>query len=159
MSRAVFARGPQEAKDVLRGAGALLLRNESGLSDGRDGRARPGRLLAMNTPLTTACILEESLRQVWEGGSRGGRPALRDGSQARASGARTLAALAAASESHSEGVLDWYRHRITAAPPGGLDTGIKALIRRACGFRNMGNLKRMILAIRGFSPQRLFAPG
>jgi hypothetical protein len=115
----------------------------------------------MNIPLTTACILKESLRQVWEGETLEEGTACLEGwiSQARASGVRTLAALAAESERHSEGILGWYRHRITAAPPEGLDTRIKALIRRACCFRNMGNLKRMILAIGGVSPQRLFAPG
>ncbi|MDR2613162.1 MAG: transposase [Deltaproteobacteria bacterium] len=79
--------------------------------------------------------------------------------RARASGVRALAALAAASGRRSEGIWDWYRHRISTAPPEGPGTGIRALIRRACGFRNIGILRRMIPAVRGFSPQRLSAPG
>jgi hypothetical protein len=80
MRRAFSAQGPREVKDALRGIRRLPLRNGSSLSGGRDEGARLDGLLAMNTPLTAACILKESLKLVWEGRlSRKGKPSLRDG--------------------------------------------------------------------------------
>jgi hypothetical protein len=53
--------------------------------------------------------------------------------------------------------LNWYRYRIATAPPEGLDKRIRALIRMACVFMNIGNLRRMTMAVREFiQPAKAF---
>jgi hypothetical protein len=58
-------------------------------------------------------------------------------------------------EKHSEGVLDYYRHAISTVCLEWINTKIKALSRRAYGFRNSGNFMRPVLAIGEFSPAKL----
>jgi transposase len=58
----------------------------------------------------------------------------------------------------SVGILSYYRYHINTANLEGLNTKIKAMIRRAYGFRNMNNFIRMILANKEFNPLTLLAP-
>jgi transposase len=59
----------------------------------------------------------------------------------------------------SEGIMNFYRHPITTASLEGINTKIKAMIRRAYGFRKLDNFMCLILAIREFNPVRLLADG
>jgi transposase len=59
----------------------------------------------------------------------------------------------------SEGILNCCRHNIATAGLDGLNAEVKALIRRACGFRNISNLMYMILGIKEFNPLKPPAPG
>jgi hypothetical protein len=62
-------------------------------------------------------------------------------------------------EKYSEGVLNYFRHAISTVCLEGIDNKIKALIRRAYSFRNLGNFMSMVLAIKEFSPAKLMGSG
>jgi transposase len=66
--RQVFAEATENDQRVLAGTKYLLLRNEEDLDD--DNKKRLSELLALNTPLSIACILKEDLRQIWEQDSK-----------------------------------------------------------------------------------------
>jgi transposase len=161
LRRRVFHHAPRWQKDVLRGCRYLILKNRENLDDSRDEKARLKRVLALNTPLTTAYILKESLKLIWKQDSfEEGRACLEDWiAQADASVVQELIAMAKTLKKYSEGILNFYRHPINTAKLEGLNTKIKAMIRRAYGFRNLENFKRLILAIREFNPVRLLADG
>jgi transposase len=161
MRRSVFRNATDTEKDVIKGCRYLLLKNEDNLDSFRNEKERLDRLLKLNTPLTKGYILKESLKQVWKQDSHEkGKACLEEWiAQANESMVGHLMMMARTLQKYSEGILNYYRHCITTACLEGLNTKVKALIRRAYGFRNLGNLINLILAVREFNPLKLLAPG
>jgi transposase len=60
-------------------------------------------------------------------------------------------------QKHAEVIRNYYRYRITTAPPESFNSRLKVLTGRARGYRDMDNFKRMIIALREFNPLLLFS--
>jgi transposase len=161
LRRRVFSYSSMAVKNVIKGCRYLLMTNSENLDKSRNEDQKLKRLLDLNTPLTAAYILKESLRLVWLQGDREKAKAFLESwiGQARATGIGELLSMAKTLEKCSEGVLNYYLHAITTACLEGINNKIKALIRRAYGFRNLGNFMRLVLAIREFSPAKLMGAG
>lgn len=129
-------------RSFLKGSRYLLLMSAERL-DKREakkpgGRKRLERALALNEPLNKAYYLKEKLRAVWD------QPTLASGrsllyqcvSEAIDSGVPLLQSLAKTLVRHAEGILGYFRHRITSGPLEGVNNKIKVLKRKAYGYRD-----------------------
>jgi|SRR5271163_2692464 transposase len=134
---------------LLKGTRWLLLKNPENLDPARDEQQRLEEALRLNAPLATAYYLKEDLRQIWmQPNKRTARKVLRDWlARARASGIRMLRQFADTLETHQEGVLNYYRYRISTGPLEGTNTKIQAMKRQAYGFRDHEFYKLKILGI------------
>jgi transposase len=162
LRRQVFASAPKAEKDVIKGCRYLLLKNDDNLDPTRDEKERLDKVLALNTPLTAGYMFKESLRQFWTKGFREEAEATIRAwiCSVRSSGVRALITMANTVERYIEGILNYYDHgQVTSAAIESLNNGIKVLIRKAYGFRNMKKFRLMILGIREFNPNKMFAPG
>lgn len=139
----------EQDRQVLKGTRWLLLKNPENLDADRDEHRRLEEALRINAPLATAYYLKEDLRQIWQQPNR--RQAarvLKDWvRRARASGIAILITFADTLESHSEGILNYYRHRISTGPLEGVNTKIQAMKRQAYGFRDKEFYKLKILGL------------
>jgi transposase len=153
LRRQVFANATKEQQGVLRGCKYLFLKNEDNLDHGQDEDKRLKLALDLNTPLTQAYILKEALRQLWEKDNYENASACLDGwvALARATRVKILERLANTIERFKEGILNYYKFPVTSGPIEGLNNKIKVLIRRAYGFRNLENLKRLIRGIKSLT--------
>jgi transposase len=155
----IFSSATREEQAVIKGSKFLLLKNEDNLDETRNERERLERVLSLNTPLTTGYVLKKSLRQIWmKGDFEEALQSLTGWVKSAAStGINILVSLGKTIERHSEGILNYYNHRVTSGPIEGLNNKIKALKRRAYGFRNLLHFKRLILGINEFDPRTLLS--
>jgi transposase len=135
------------------------LKNESNLNVFKGEDVRLKKLLELNTPLTIAYVLKESLRQIWDHITYAGGKASLEGwiAAARASGINVLVSMANTMEKHSEGILNYFIYRVTSGQLEGLNNKIKVLIRRPYGYRNLEHFKRLVYAIKEFNPIKMFS--
>lgn len=136
-------------RKLLKGTRWLLLKNPENLDPERNEQERLEEALRLNAPLATAYYLKEDLRQIWDQpDKRTARRVLRDWlRRARASGIRMLMQFADTLEEHQEGILNYYRYRISTGPLEGTNTKIQAMKRQAYGFRDHEFYKLKILGI------------
>jgi transposase len=139
----------QAERQILKGTRWLLLKNPENLDATRDEVQRLEEALRLNRPLATAYYLKEDLRQIWsQPDRRTARRVLRDWiARARASGIRLLVQFAATLEEHQEGILNYYRYRISTGPLEGTNNKIQLMKRQAYGFRDPAFFKLKILGI------------
>jgi transposase len=142
-------RDEDAARKILKGTRWLLLKNPENLDPTRNEQERLEEALRLNAPLATAYYLKEDLRQIWlQPDRRTARKVLRDWlARARASGIRILRQFADTLEAHQDGVLNYYRYRISTGPLEGTNTKIQAMKRQAYGFRDHEFYKLKILGI------------
>jgi transposase len=155
----IFRSAAKEEKDVIKGCKHLLVKNDENLDQSRNEKEPLDKALALNAGLTAAYMFKESLRPFWTQGSYAEAEAyIRSWiCSVRASGIRTMITVANTVEKFIEGILNCYTYgKITSAAIESLNNGIKALIRKAYGFRNMPKLRLLILGIREFTPRTLF---
>ena len=136
-------------KQVLKGTRWLLLKHSDDLDPKRDERQRLAEALHLNESLATAYYLKEDLAQVWQqAGKVSGRIVLdRWIAAAESSGIRQLMKFARTLQTHREGILNWYDHRISTGPLEGTNNKIKLLQRQAYGYRDLPFLKLKLLAL------------
>lgn len=134
-------------KKVLKGTRWLLLKNPENLCAKNGERERLEEALRLNAPLATVYYLKEDLRQLWsQRNLTEARAVLADWiRRAEASGIRMLQQFARTLAMHREGILNWYRHRISTGPLEGTNTKIQLMKRQAYGFRDMAFFKLKIL--------------
>jgi transposase len=139
----------EQDRKLLKGTRWLLLKNPENLDPKRKEEERLQEALELNAPLATAYYLKEDLRQLWsQPNKRTARRVLRDWlARARASGIRMLEQFADTLEEHQEGILNYYRYRISTGPLEGTNTKIQAMKRQAYGFRDYEFYKLKILGI------------
>jgi transposase len=147
----VYKAASDAQKGIIVGMKYILLRNNEDVAKDGPKSDRLKALLALNTPLSTAYILKEDLRQIWSMRHKfQAEAALAKWIEtARSSGVPTLMKLAKTIESHAEGILNWYDCRINSGMIEGINHKIKVLKRKAYGFHDMVFFKLLILAIRG----------
>lgn len=136
-------------RQILKGTRWLLLKNPENLDPERNEKQRLEEVLALNTPLTTAYILKEDLRQIWRQTSKAkARQALEAWiRRADASGIPMLEKFARTLEEHRDGILAYYDYRISTGPLEGVNNKIKTMNRQAYGLRDREFFKLRILGL------------
>jgi transposase len=124
---------------ALKGTRYLWLSNPWALSDGR--RTKLSELLRVNLPIVRAYLLKEAFQQFFEYRSvawatKWLRNWFHWATHSRLAPLRRFAWLV---RRHEQGILAWIELRISNGPLEGLNTKIKAVARRAYGFRNPVN--------------------
>jgi len=138
LRRQLYHEASADEKSVLKGSRWLLLKNPENLSEERDEEAHLAAALELNEPLSTAYYLKEELRQFWEHTFRW--PAqlfLRSWcKRAIATGLSPLITMAKTLTRLEEGLLSYFRHRISSGPMEGTNNKIKTVQRQSYGIRD-----------------------
>lgn len=131
----------EEAVEALKGSRFLLLKNYDNL--GSDGQTRLGALLEANEPLFLAHALKEQFQLFWEKDTKEEAEEflLYWGVDALATGLKPLEKVVKTLSTHREGILNYFKHRITNASAEGINNKIKTMKRQAYGFRDMEYFK------------------
>lgn len=139
-------------KKVIKGSRFLLLRGLENLSE--KGLNRMAELMNLNEPLYKAYLLKEDLRTFWSLPAAKAKAFLEQWQeQARALGNRHFTKLADTLESHRNGLLSYFKHRISTGPLEGLNNKIKVLKRMAYGFRDQEYFKLRLYDLHTTAPQ------
>jgi transposase len=144
----------QDGKKVITGSKYILLKNPENLVGDQSERLRA--LLLLNRPLNELYILKEDLRQLWDKGSKEEATAALDVfvATARGSEVKLIKSLGDSIDRYREGILNYYDHPVSSGPLEGLNNKVKALTRRAYGYRDMAFFKLLVYAINEFNPKK-----
>jgi transposase len=157
LRRSVITRSNFEGKNFVTGNRFLLLKNPENLDPRRNEPERLQRLLDLNSPMTEMYILKEDLRQFWDLGSREEADKAIDTwvETANSSKEPLIKRLAGTIAKFKEGITNYYNHEVSSGPLEGFNNKIKALVRRAYGYKNREFFKLVILASNEFAPNRV----
>lgn len=127
--------------NTLKGDRFLLLKNYTDLDV--NGMERLNTLLSVNEPLLVAHTMKEQLRAFWEQKDReSGEDFLKKWCfDALMTGISPLRKIAKSLWNRSEGLLNYFNHRISNGKAEGINNKIKTLKRQAYGFRDMDYFK------------------
>jgi len=122
----------------------LLLKGEENINPKRPRRNRKSererldKALQMNRPLAAAYYLKEDLRMLWrEATPKTARRYLRDWiAQAEASGLEEMEKMVGTLRRHRQGILAYFKLRITSGPMEGMNNKVKVLLRKTYGLRD-----------------------
>lgn len=155
--RQIQQKADETTKAALKGSRWLLVRDRSSLTTQQEQQLQLA--LAADADLRTAYLLKEEFRLIFE--------RIRDREQARRflmawifkvqqTNNRYLLAFVKTLRNWWQQILNYFDERITNGFVEGINRAIRAIIWRACGFRNFDNFKLQILAELGFSRQHTF---
>ena len=155
--RQIQQKADETTKAALKGSRWLLVRDRSSLTSQQEQQLQLA--LAADADLCTAYLLKEEFRLIFE--------RIRDQEQARRflmawifkvqqTNNRYLLAFVKTLRNWWQQILNYFDERITNGFVEGINRAIRAIIWRACGFRNFDNFKLQILAELGFSRQHTF---
>ena len=138
-----------DMRALLKGTRWLLLKNRENLNEEKNERERLEAALSANRPLMTAYYLKEELHRIWEQvDMTKGAEVFDDWLQmAEVSGVGMLIRFANTLREYRDGILNYYKSRITTAALEGTNTKIRVLQKRAYGYRDKEYLKLRILAL------------
>lgn len=140
-----------DAKKVIKGSRFLLLRGMENLSE--NGLSRLVELMELNRPLYRAYLLKEDLRTFWNMSGSMAEVFLNNWlREARALGNRHFTKVAETLENHRNGLLCYFKHRISTGPLEGLNNKIKVLKRMAYGYRDHEYFKLRLYDLHEKSP-------
>lgn len=127
----------QKGRAIVRGIRFLLLTGLEKLKPSQLDRL--AWLMELNQPLYQAYLLKEDLRHFWNfSNTRQALAFLADWlQQAVATGLKPFIRFALTLIRHLDGLLAYFKHRISTGPLEGLNNKIKTLKRQAYGFRDM----------------------
>lgn len=138
LRRQLFAKATDDEKSVLKGSRWLLLKNPENLSESRNEKAHLAAALEINEPLSMGYYLKEELRLFWENTFRW--PAqlfLRSWCErAIATGLSPLKTMAKTLTRLEDGLLNYFKHRISSGPMEGTNNKVKTLQRQFYGIRD-----------------------
>jgi len=155
--RQIQREADKTTKAALKGCRWLLVRDRNTLTTQQQQQLQ--LVLAANADLRTAYLLKEEFRLIFE--------RIRDQEQARRflmawifkvqqTNNPYLLAFVKTLRNWWQQILNFFDERITNGFVEGINRAIRAIIWRACGFRNFDNFKLQILAELGFSRQHTF---
>jgi len=146
LRRKAAAAATVEYKDIYKGVRYLLLKGKEKIENDAEAKMKLNRLLELNTPLTTAYVLKEELRHLFDCGSVDeAENYLKNWiEKARASLIVPLIKFANKLAAHRTGIFNYFKHRITTGKVEGINNKIKVLKRQAYGFRDMEYFKLRI---------------
>lgn len=130
-----------EAKKAVKGTRFVLLRGGENLKP--KARERLKELKKVNDPLFATYLLKESFRRLWRRRDAAEAERFLDSwlEDAKALDNTAFTRVAKTLDDLRDGLLAWFRHRITTGPLEGLNNKIKVLKRQAYGFRDMAYFK------------------
>jgi transposase len=139
--RAEYAKCHNKGLHVLKGQRFLLLRNFVDLEDAQ--KSSLAKLLEVNESLAIAHAMKEQFRLFWQCSSslEGSRFLAWWTIQALESGVAHLANVARTLLRYSEGLLNYFKHKISNGKAEGINNKIKVLKRQAYGFRDQEYFK------------------
>lgn len=139
-------------KQVIKGSRFLLLRTLESLQP--SSLVRLMMLMEVNEPLYAAYLLKEDLRTFWNLPNEEIGAAFLDSwiHQAKSLGLQHFSKLADTLDRHRQGLLSYFKHRISTGPLEGLNNKIKVLKRQAYGFRDMLYFKLRLYFIHEATP-------
>lgn len=126
-----------EQREIIKGSRFLLLKGLENLKE--SSLEHLMKLMEMNEPLYQTYLLKEDLRMFWNlPDEQTGKSFLNNWIvEARSTGLKHFVKLAATLWKHRQGLLSYFKHRISTGPLEGLNNKIKVLKRQAYGFRDM----------------------
>jgi len=126
---------------AMKGSRFLFLTNYDNLE--LENKTRLEALLAVNEPLYLAHSLKEQFQLFWEKDSveEAEHFLIRWGIDALATGLKPLKRVVKTLSIYREGVLNYFKHRISNAGAEGINNKIKTMKRQAYGFRDMEYFK------------------
>jgi transposase len=126
---------------VLKGSRFLFLTNYDNLDP--ENQTRLGALLAVNKPLYIAHSLKEQFRLFWKKNTveEAEHFLIRWGIDALATGLKQLKRMVKTLHQYREGLLNYFKHRISNAGAEGINNKIKTMKRQAYGFRDIEYFK------------------
>jgi transposase len=133
------------SRKVLKGARFLLLRNYANLAE--SGKDSLQALLDVNKPLLIAHTLKEQFRLFWS------QPTVQEASRfllywlmdVFESGLEPMIKIGKTLLRHAEGLVNYFKHRISNGKTEGINNKIKTMSRQAYGFRDMEYFKLRLL--------------
>ncbi len=130
-------RGDKKAREVVKGARWLLLRNRANLKD-REERVRLAELLEANQALATVYVLKDDLKQLWSYRREWAARRFWDGWYRRAmeSGIAPLVRFARNLAVHLPRVLSHCRWKLNTGLLEGIHNRIKVIKRMGYGYRD-----------------------
>ena len=148
--RAIQTRADEATYTVLKGSRWVLVKNRDELSEKE--ALKLAEVLAACPELRTLYLLKEEFRLIFE--------KVRDRDQAarflrvwiykaQRTGNKYLLKFVATLLNWWEEILNYFIERVTNGFPEGMNRAIRAIIRRACGYRNFGNFRLQVLAEHG----------
>jgi transposase len=143
-------RGQQ--RQVIKGSRFLLLTGLENLKP--SSLERLMMLMEVNEPLYAAYLLKEDLRTFWNLPNEQLGAAFLDNwiDQADSLSLPHFSKLAETLNRHRQGLLSYFKHRISTGPLEGLNNKIKVLKRQAYGFRDMVYFKLRLYFIHEATP-------
>jgi len=132
-----YKKASEKTRTVIKGSKYLLLSNYENL--GEEGRKALRELLNINENISTAYILKEMLKKIWEYKYPGwARKALHKWCVlAEKSGIPELKNFAKKLQSHSEGILNHCRFPLSNGRIEGMNTKLKDIKRHVYGFHDL----------------------
>ena len=127
----------EDAVKCIKGMKWILLNNEASLDD--DQAARLDALLKANRKLSIAYIMKEGLQEIWCQGSLAKARKVLDRwiEDANASDIGALQRMAKTLQRFRDGILSYYKTKLTSARVEGINRKIRGLINDAYGIRDM----------------------
>jgi transposase len=127
-----------EQKAVLKGSPWLLLKNPENPDDHRDEEAHLAAALELYEPLAKAYYLKEELRLFWDKTFRWPAQLFVRAwcNRATATGLGPLITMAKTLMRLEEGLLSYFKHRISSAPMEGTNNKIKTVQSQSYGIRD-----------------------
>lgn len=134
-------KSQQKNKNIIKGQRFLLLRNYSDLDS--DEKSRLNLLLKINSSLFKAHALKEQFRMFWA------QPTIHEAArffliwywEVRLTGIKPLVKIANTLLKYGQGLINYFKHRISNGKIEGINNKIKTMKRQAYGFRDMQYFK------------------
>ncbi|MFT5525906.1 MAG: transposase, partial [Pirellulaceae bacterium] len=147
--RQLFQQATSEEKKVLKGSRWLLLKAPENLSKERDEATRLEEALKLNQPLAAAYYLKEELRQFWNHSFKSTAKAFLKSwcKRAISTGLKPLVTIANTLLSLKDGLLNYFKHRISSGPMEGTNNKIKTVQRQSYGFRDQEYFNLVIYSL------------
>lgn len=142
-------KASKEDTPVYRGTRYLLLKGQEKLKDDQRATDKLEQLLELNDSLNKAYILKEELRDIW-------RCKHQQLAYERlcmwlqlmwSTGIEKLHQFAWQMAEHFDGIINFFKYRITTGPVEGINNKIKVLKRQAYGYRDLDYFKLRIYAL------------
>ena len=145
LRKAEHAKYEKQGCPIIKGDRFLLLRNLSTLTSDEQGRLE--KLFEINSTLSKAHLMKEQLREFWNQGTleEGARFLVHWIHDAKMSGIKVMERMGNTLLSHYEGLLNYYKHRLSNGKIEGTNNKIKVLKRVAYGYRDMGYFELLLL--------------
>ena len=139
-------------RQVMKGSRFLLLKGMENLKP--RSLERLMELMEVNKPLYQAYLLKEDLRMFWNLPDAIAAESFLSSwiHQATTLGLKHFVKLAHTLNDHRQGLLAYFKHRISTGPLEGLNNKIKVLKRQAYGFRDLTYFKLRLYFIHETTP-------